>query len=71
MIFFLFQRYVAYTGNNMRKLSPSPEKEKDNVSVELPFVTDSQFSMYIYEGISFTLLGCKLYRIAHIFSFFR
>lgn len=24
-------RYVAYTGNNMRKMSPSPEKEKDVV----------------------------------------
>ena len=39
---YFFQRYVAYTGNNMRKLPQSPEKDKDMVRISLLSLTWSE-----------------------------
>lgn len=59
-------RCVAYSGNNMRKQSPQPDKDKENVSVyrlgvypSTVFIIDSLFIIWQGRGNEEILIQCS------------
>lgn len=59
-------RCVAYSGNNMRKQSPQPDKDKEKVSVDrlgvypsTVFIIDSLFIIWQGRGSEEILIQCS------------